>query len=177
MGNADSASLSTIGLIHTLIGLTALVAGVLALVKYREIRLDDRYGRTYLLLTLITAATSLAIFRHGAFGAPHVLAILALIALAVGYAAASHAFGGASRYVQAACFTTTILFHLIPGVTETSIRLPLGHPFAESPTSPVLQPIFLALITAWIIGLVLQLRWLRARGAVAAVPATVRAEP
>ena len=70
MGNADSASLSTIGLIHTLIGLTALVAGVLALVKYREIRLDDRYGRTYLLLTLITAATSLAIFRHGAFGAP-----------------------------------------------------------------------------------------------------------
>jgi len=38
-----------------------LVAGAVALVKDREIRLDDRYGRTYLLLTLITAAVSLAI--------------------------------------------------------------------------------------------------------------------
>jgi len=132
MGNA--AGLSTVGLFHTVIGLAALVAGVLALVKDREIRLDDRYGRTYLLLTLITAAVSLAIFRHGTFGVPHVLAILTLLSLGIGYAAAKwHAFGGASRYVQAACFTTTILFHLIPGVTETSIRLPLGHPFAESP--------------------------------------------
>ena len=49
MGTADSAGLSTIGLIHTLIGLAALVAGVLALVTYREIRLDDRYGRSLVL--------------------------------------------------------------------------------------------------------------------------------
>ena len=67
-----------------------------------------------------------------------------------------------------------LLLHLIPGVIETSIRLPLGHPFAESPESPALRPILLGLITAWIIGLVLQLRWLRGQGSVAAVPATAR---
>lgn len=173
MENADTVGLSTLGLFHTVIGLAALVAGAIALVKDREIRLDDRYGRTYLLLTLITAAVSLAIFRHGTFGLPHVLAILTLLVLAIGYAAAKwHAFGRTSRYVQAVCFITTILLHLIPGVTETSIRLPLGHPFAESPESPALRPILLALLASWIIGLVLQLRWLRGQGAVAAVPAT-----
>ena len=100
---------------------------------------------------------------------------MTLVVLAIGYAAAEwHAFGHASRYVQAVCFTTTILLHLIPSVIETSIRLPLGHPFAESPESPALRPIVLALIASWIIGLVLQLRWLRGQGAVAAVPATAR---
>jgi len=109
------------------------------------------------------------------FGPPHVLAIVTLVVLAIGYAAAKwHAFGRASRYVQAVCFTTTILLHLIPGVIETSIRLPPGHPFAESPESPVLRPILLGLTAAWIIGLVLQLRWLRGQGAVAAVPAPAR---
>ena len=67
MENADSAGLSTIGLFHTVVGLAALVAGAPALVKHREIRLDDRYGRTYLLLTLVTTAVSLAIFRRGTF--------------------------------------------------------------------------------------------------------------
>lgn len=45
MGSADTAGLSTLGLFHTVIGLAALVAGAIALVKDREIRLDDRYGR------------------------------------------------------------------------------------------------------------------------------------
>jgi uncharacterized membrane protein len=155
------------------LGLAALAAGIAALVKFIEIRTDDAFGRTYLVLTLVTAASSLAIFRHGTFGPPHVLAILTLLALSAGYAAArSRAFGGASRHVQAICFTTTILFHLIPGVTETSIRLPVGHPFAESPESPVLRPIYLGLLAAWAIGLVLQIRWLRGRTAVGSVPAT-----
>ena len=165
--------LSTLGLLHTVLGLAALAAGIAALVKFKEIRTDDTFGRTYLVLTLVTAVSSLAIFRHGTFGPPHVLAILTLLALGVGYLAArSRTFGGASRYVQAICFTTTILFHLIPGVTETSIRLPVGHPFAESPESPALRPIYLGLLAAWAIGLVLQLRWLRGRTAVGSVPAT-----
>jgi uncharacterized membrane protein len=165
--------LSTLGLFHTVLGLAALAAGIAALVKFKEIRTDDRYGQAYLLLTLVTAVSSLAIFRHGTFGPPHVLAILTLLALGVGYAAArSRASGGVSRYLQAICFTTTILFHLIPGVTETSIRLPVGHPFAKSPESPALRPIYLALFVAWAIGLALQLRWLRGRTTVAPVPAT-----
>jgi uncharacterized membrane protein len=156
--------LSALGLFHTVIGLAALTTGVVALVKVNEIRVDDRFGRLYLLLTLVTAVTSLAIFRRGAFGPPHVLALMTLVALAIGYLAArSTVFGRASRYVAAACFTTTILFHLIPGVTETSIRLPVDRPFAASPESPALRPIYAGLLMAWAIGLALQLRWLRRR--------------
>jgi len=81
---------------------------------------------------------------------------------------------GAVALVKDREIRPTILLHLIPGVIETSIRLPPGHPFAESPESPVLRPILLGLTAAWIIGLVLQLRWLRGQGAVVAVPATPR---
>jgi uncharacterized membrane protein len=169
--------LSTLGLFHTIIGLAALTAGIVALARTREIRLDDRYGRVYLLLTLVTALTSLAIFRRGTFGPPHVLAIMTLVALTAGYLGArSRVFGRASRYVAAACFTTTILFHLIPGVTETSIRLPADRPFAATPESPELRPIYLGLLIAWAVGLALQLRWLRGRARVLGMTAPAPAD-
>src|SRR5439155_23382206 len=86
---------------------------------------NNRRGQIYLVATLITAVTALGIFRHGGFGPPHALAVLTLVALAVGTVAArSHVFGWASRYVQAASYSATILFHMIPAVTESSTRLP-----------------------------------------------------
>ena len=124
---------------------------------------EDRLGQTYLVTTLISAATGLGIFQHGGFGAPHVLSVLTILALAVGtVAASSRLFGRASRYIQAISYSATILFHLIPGVTETSTRLPRGAPLVASPDAPALQTVYVVLLVAFLIGLALQLRWLRA---------------
>ncbi len=155
--------LTTLGVFHTAISLVALVCGVWALARYKEISPRNGLGQIYLVGTFITAATGLFIFQHGGFGPPHVLSILTILALAVGtVAATSGLFGRASRYVQAISYSSTIFFHLIPGVTETTTRLPRGAPLVASPDEPVLKTVALVLLVLFLIGLALQLRWLRA---------------
>lgn len=154
--------LTTLGLFHTLVSLIALACGIAALVRSREISPRDRLGQIYLLGTIISAATGLGIFQHGGFGPPHVLSLMTLAALAIGTVAAlTSVFGRASRYVQAFAYSTTIFFHLIPGITETSTRLPRGAPLVASPEAPELRVVALILLIALAIGLTFQLRWLR----------------
>ena len=147
--------LSTLGLIHTAISLVALVTGFILIVRDREISPSARFGPTYLLATLLTAATALGIFRHGGFGPPHALAILTLAAVAAGWAASyMRIFGRAAPYVEAVCYSATYLFHLVPGFTETLTRLPAGAPIAASDQAPILQAIdatLLALFLLWVI--------------------------
>jgi uncharacterized membrane protein len=155
--------LSPLGVIHTAVSLVALICGFAVLARDREISPKNRLGQTYLVATLLTAATALGIFRHGGFGPPHVLALLTLAALAVGASASySGFFGGASRYVQAVCYSATFLFHLIPGFTETLTRLPAGAPIAASAEAPLLKTIDAALLALFLLGLVAQILWLRA---------------
>ena len=145
--------LSALGLIHTAISLVALVCGFILVFRDKVISPRARFGRTYLIATLLTALTALGIFRHGGFGPPHALAILTLIALAVGWAASYSGFGRASRYVEAVCYSATFLFHLVPGFTETLTRLPAGAPIAASDQAPILQAIdsvLLVLFLAWL---------------------------
>src|SRR5262245_869509 len=154
--------LSALGLFHTLVSLVALVCGFVALARDREISPKNRLGQTYLVATLITAATALGIFRHGGFGPPHVLALMTLGALAVGAVASfSGFFGGASRYVETACYSATFLFHLIPGFTETLTRFPAGAPIAASPEAPILLKINAVLLVLFAVGLVWQILRLR----------------
>ena len=154
--------LTTLGVFHTAIALVAVVCGFIALARDKEISPNNRLGQVYLVLTLVTALTALGIFQHGGFGPPHVLALLTLVALAVGtVAATSPLFGRASRYVQAISYSATVLFHMIPAVTESSTRLPPGAPLVASQDAPVLQAVNLALIVVFLVGATLQVRWLR----------------
>jgi uncharacterized membrane protein len=156
--------LTPLGVFHTAIGLVALVYAVIALKQDKLISLDSRAGLIYLWATLITTLTSFGIFQHGGFGKPHALAVMTMAALIVGTVAAkSTLFGRASRYVQAVSYTSTVLFHLIAGSTETLTRLPAGDPIAASPEAPIFQPIYGTLVVLLVIALFLQIRWLRAR--------------
>lgn len=155
--------LTTLGTFHTVISLVALVCGVWVLFRDKEISPRNGLGQIYLVGTFISAATGLFIFQRGGFGPPHVFSILTLLALAIGtVAATSGVFGAASRYVQAIAYSSTIFFHLVPGIVETTTRLPRGAPLVASPDAPVLQGAILVLLVLLIIGLTLQLRRLRA---------------
>src|SRR5499426_2979423 len=157
--------LSTLGLIHTAISLVALVTGFILIVRDRSISPSARFGPTYLLATLLTAATALGIFRHGGFGPPHALAILTLAALAAGWAASyMRIFGRAAPYVEAVCYSATYLFHLVPGFTETLTRLPVGAPIAASDQAPILQTIDVTLLVLFLVWVVWQIWRLSARG-------------
>ncbi len=153
--------LTTLGVLHTAISLIAVVCGFWALARDKEILLTNRLGQTYVVGTFLSAATGLFIFQHGGFGPPHVLSILTILALGVGtVAATSGLFGRWARYVQAISYSSTVFFHTIPGVTETSTRLPPGAPLVASPDAPVLQGVYLVLLVAFLIGLTVQLRWI-----------------
>ena len=161
--------ITTFGGLHTLVGLAALLCGFIALAQSKQILAGTRMGLAYLLLTLVTAVSGLFIFHHGGFGPPHVLSILTILALAVGTVAARTAlFGRLGKYIQAVCYSTTFMFHFIPGFTETLTRLPVGDPIANGPQSPILQGIFGVLFVIYFIGLALQVWWLHKSAATGA---------
>ncbi len=150
-----------LGWFHTVIGIIALVSGGFTLVRYKEISLQTRSGQIYLATTLITAGTALAIFQRGEFGPGHALAVMTLLALAVGtIAAKTRLFGISSRYVQAVSYSATLLFHCIPAVTDGLLRLPVDDPVLTSIEDPILKMCYLGLLVLFLVGVSLQLRWI-----------------
>ena len=153
--------ITALGWFHTVLGIVALSSGVLALVRYKEITLQTRAGQIYLAATLITAGTALGIFQHGSFGPGHALAVMTLLALAVGtIAATTKLFGNISRYVRAISYSATLLFHSIPAVTDGLLRLPAGNPVLTSIDDPMLRMCYLGLLLLFLVGISLQLRWI-----------------
>lgn len=150
-----------LGWFHTAMGIIALFSGGFTLAKFKEISLQTRSGQIYLVTTLITAGTALAIFQHGEFGPAHGLAVMTLVALAVGTVAAMlKPFGKLSRYVQAVSYSGTLLFHCIPAVTDGLMRLPVGDPVLTSIEDPILKMSYLGLLALFLIGIGMQLRWI-----------------
>lgn len=154
-----------LGWFHTVLGVIALVSGATTLVKHREITLQTRSGQVYLAATLVTAATALGIFQRGEFGPGHALAVMTLLALAVGSVAATTSlFGRLSRYVRALAWSATLLFHSIPAITDGLLRLPVGDPVLQSIDDPVLKMCYLGLLVLFLIGIGFQMRWIRQQG-------------
>jgi uncharacterized membrane protein len=156
--------LSALGAVHTAISLVAIVAGVWAFVRDKQILLANRLGQLYLLTTLLTAVTALMIFRHGGFRIGHQFAVATLVVLAIGtLAAATPLFGRASRYVQAVFYSSTMLIHMITGSAETLTRLPPGAPLVTAANAFIFKDIIGGLCLAFLIGLAIQLRWIQKR--------------
>jgi uncharacterized membrane protein len=150
-----------LGWFHTAMGIIALASGVLTLSRFKEISPKTRSGQVYLAATLITAVTALGIFQHGGFGVAHALAVVTLAALATGtIAATTTLFGEFSRYVQAVGYSSTLLFHCIPAITDALLRLPVGDPVLTSIEDPILKLCYLGLLVLFLVGVGLQLRWI-----------------
>lgn len=150
-----------LGWFHTIMGATALISGIFTLVKFKEITQQRRSGQIYLVTTLLTALTALAIFQRGEFGPGHGLAVMTLLALAVGtLAETKKPFGRFSRHLQAVSYSATLLFHCVPAVTDGLLRLPVGNPVLSSIEDPVLKMCYLGLLLIFLVGISLQLRWI-----------------
>ena len=149
-----------LGWFHTIMGIVALLSGAYTLVKFKEILLRTRSGQIYLATTLLTAVTALFIFQRGEFGPGHALAVMTLLALAVGtVAATSKLFGKWSRHLQALSYSATLLFHCVPAVTDGLLSLPVGDPVLTSIEDPVLKMLYLGLLIVFVVGVGFQLRW------------------
>jgi len=156
--------LTQLGMIHTAISLIAVAAGLVALIRDKEISPRNTLGKVYVITTILVCLTGFGIFQHGGFGKPHVLGIITLIVLGVAYVAGyTKLYGRLSPYIETVSYSATFLFHLIPGVTETTTRLPLGAPLLPNAEAPALQVATAVMGVAFLIGAALQVRRLRAR--------------
>ena len=157
--------LTQLGIFHTAISLIAVATGVISFFRYKEISSRNTLGVIYIVTTIITCVTGFGIFQHGGFGKPHVLGILTLLTLGVAAAAGKYkVFGRTSRYIEVIGYSVTFLFHLIPAVTETSTRLPLGAPLLANAEDPVLKTVTGFLVLVFLIAATLQARLVRKNG-------------
>jgi uncharacterized membrane protein len=154
--------LTPLGTIHTAISLIALVAGFVALWRYREISTRTTSGQTFVGGTVLSCLTGFGIFQHGGFGNPHILALVTLVVLAAALAAEhSGVFGRVSRYVATVGYSLSFFFHFIPGTVETLTRLPAGAPYLSNPDDPKAQPIIGFFFLLFLAGATLQVLRLR----------------
>ena len=155
------------GWFHTLAGVAALLCGFYALAKHKVIKSDDLSGKAYLILTLLAAASALAIYKHGGFGIAHALAVLTLLALGAGYIAEkTQILGKLSPYAQAMCYSATLLFHMIPAITDGLMRLPTSDPVVTDIKDPLLQMFYLAFLVIYVVGFIFQVFWLRKQSSI-----------
>ena len=156
--------LTYLGVLHTLISLVAVGAGVIVLAKSGAIAPTSSLGKIYILATIVTCLTGFGIFQHGGFGKPHMLGIATLLVLGVAWVARNtQVLGRAALYVETVGYSTTFFFHMIPAITEMSTRLPLGAPLLPNADAPQLQTAAGALFVLLVIGAGLQVRHLRAK--------------
>lgn len=151
-----------LGWAHTVIAIIALITGYYSFVVHRVISPGNRAGQIYLVCTFVTAVTALMIYQHDGFGPAHGLAVLTLLALAGGLLVTRIGlFSKIAAYFQALCFSATMLFHMIPAITDGLLRLPVGNPVLSDPESPVLKMFYLGFLVVFVIGVALQFIWLK----------------
>ncbi|MHC4325350.1 MAG: hypothetical protein ACYSUX_13890 [Planctomycetota bacterium] len=154
--------ITLLGWIHTIIAVIALIAGFYTLAIYKVITPEHKTGQLYLTCTLITAVTALMIYKHGGFGPGHSLAVLTLLALLGGFVVTKiRVFAQIAEYFQAFCYSATLLFHMIPAITDGLLRLPPGDPVLSNPQDPILKKFYLAFLVIFLVGYAIQFQWLK----------------
>ena len=151
-----------LGWIHTIIAIIALIAGYYTLAVYKVITPQQKTDQVYLLCTFLAAVTALMIYQRGSFGPAHGLAVLTLLALIGGFLVTKiPAFSNIAKYFQAFCFSGTLLFHMIPAITDGLLRLPVSDPILTDPEHPLLKMFYLAFVVIFIVGYIFQCLWLK----------------
>ncbi|MGZ3754365.1 MAG: hypothetical protein ACXVAY_00100 [Mucilaginibacter sp.] len=149
--------LSILGIIHTAISILAILAAIATLFSYGKITPTTGPGKLYILLTIITCVTGLPIMKTGHPTGGHYLGILILILLPIGiYAKPLRIFGKLADYAQVIILSATLFFSFVPAIIETLTRLPISHPLADSPNSPIVQTGLLILVFLFITGVLYQ---------------------
>lgn len=153
--------ITTLGALHTALALIALLAAFISLGRTGLIAWHSRLGRLYVVTTVLTCLTGFGIFRRGGFNEAHMLGVATLLAIGLAWLAARGALGARSPYIETVALSLTVFFHFIPGITETSLRLPVGAPLAASTEEPWLKVAASILFVVFLLGAWWQVRHLR----------------
>lgn len=156
--------ISTLGAAHTLISLVPATVGLYSFVRYRGIDPATPTGKIYLGGLLLAVLTSFGLSSSGGFNAGHALGILALLAVS-GALLVSRVrwLARAQPYLTQLGFAFSFFLMWVPGIAETLTRLPVSHPLADGPQSPLVRGALGAWFAVFLVGAALQQFWIRSR--------------
>lgn len=156
--------ISALGAAHTLISLVPAVVGLYSFVRYRRIDPVMPSGKLYLAGLLLAVFTAFGLSSSGGFNAGHALGILALLSVAGALCAPRLPWlGRAQPYLSQLGFSFSFFLMWVPGIAETLTRLPLAHPLADGPQSPLVRGALAGWFAVFVVGSVAQLWWLRSQ--------------
>lgn len=151
--------LSLLGIFHTVIGVVAIVAAVIAFIKDGKIDLNKLPGKIYFYFTLVTSLTALGLSSVKGVNPGHILALLVVILVSVAYLLHVRKRGNNfARYIETFFLSFSFFLSMIPTVNETFNRIPVGHPLAHGPQDPLIAKTLLLLLIMFIVGSILQFR-------------------
>lgn len=154
--------ISHLGWVHTLGSLPAIPAAVYMFARYGRIVPGSRAGSIYFVSMLI-GAVSVFLVAHQPVS--YGIAVATLVFLLAGYGARKFSkTGGAATYLETIFLTMTTFLLMVPTVTETLRRVPDGHPFVTDMQSPLLIGFQAALLVMLVVGLSVQIMYLRRKG-------------
>jgi uncharacterized membrane protein len=153
---------STMGIIHTIIGIIALVFALVALFRHGRVDPATGSGKWYVILTLASCLSSFLVMKTGHLSPPHFLSVLILIILPVGiFFQSKKRKGTGFEYVGVVAMSMTLFLSFIPTIIETLTRVPIGHPVASSDKDPIIQTCVLLLTIVFVTGAVYQVIQIR----------------
>ncbi|MBD9478957.1 hypothetical protein [Pseudoxanthomonas sp. PXM02] len=148
--------ISPIGWLHTLGSLPALPLAIYMLVKHGRIIPETIAGRAYFWFMLMGVLTVYPVAHQPASS---IVATITLVFLLIGYGIAL--WRPAKRlwvYLQTISTSITVFLLMVPTVSESLRRLPVGDPLVTDLKDPLLLGVQGALFLTLIVGIPLQMR-------------------
>jgi hypothetical protein len=158
--------LSSLGILHTVLSLIPVAAGVFSFARHGKIDPRSSAGKVYWAGMLVSVVTSFGLSSTGHFNPGHALGLLTLLVMLAATLAPRIAFlRRAGAYIQVALMSFSFMLLLVPGTNETLSRLPVGHPIGHGPDSPPVKLALACVFALFLIGTAYQLLQLRRRAA------------
>jgi len=149
--------LSNLGIFHTIIGITAIIAAVVSYIRFGKINLGHSTGKIYFYTTIVTSLTALGISKHGGFNAGHIFALFIVVLVVIAYLLHLRKPGHTkARFLENFLLSFSFFLSWVPTVNETLTRVPVGHPLAKAPTDPIIAKTLLIIVILFIAGSVYQ---------------------
>lgn len=156
--------ISPLGWLHTLGSLPAIPLAAYMLVRHGRIVPGTRAGRAYFWFMLLGVLTVYPI-AHQPISS--IIATVTLAVLLLGYGISrwpmAKRFG---KYIETISLSISVFLLMVPTVSESLRRLPVGDPLVTDLKDPLLLGVQGALFLALIVGIPLQMRALYKRKAV-----------
>lgn len=156
--------ISTLGIVHTVVSLLPVVAGIYAFIRYYQIDITKKSGTVYLIGLFFAVLTSFTVSSTGGLNEGHLFGVIVLLfAFGGKYARNARFLGRFAKYLSTFGLSFSFYLSLVPGTNETLTRIPVSHPIADGPKSPAVVFTLLSLLAIFSIGYFIQCWLIRSK--------------